>query len=162
MKLGQGMFILWLAMSAKMGHWPGPGWLPLLLPVTGAASAVLFLAHSVVLAQLAVVLTAVLLSSVIADRYYPSTAGTRGLLAAWSILLPGLLGVGYFYTYSDVPAAGFLAIGYSPVLLMIGVFKPVRSMRAARRWAVMAFVLALPLAFALILALRAQPMDSYP
>jgi hypothetical protein len=137
--------------------WPGAGLPVLLALVVVAAAAVVELVGFGTLAQTMGVLAAVCGACAVAGWLWPRAPVAAGTVPAFAVLLPGLLFVTYFrtYSYSDVPAASYLLVLAAPLLLAVTLLPPLG--RLSRGWLALlrtAAVLAL-LAVAVALAAAA-------
>jgi hypothetical protein len=143
-----GVFAAWLV--EPLSRRPGRTW-PWLLALTAAAAAVVLeRSGNARFALLAGVLTALIAGIGLAGR---GRAVADGLLPVAAVLLPGLLALGYENTFSDVPLACFVLVAVAPLLLAVA------SLLPRGRLAGQVLAVAVPVAAAVFLAVRAESID---
>ena len=132
---------------------------PLLLAALwgGAAAIVLIYAHSARLADIATLLAASLAGLGLVAAVTKLDAAEAYIPVA--LFLPALMLAGATSTYSEVPPTSFVLVAFAPCALWLLELPLCRRLSAVTRTAAAVAALLLPLAIAVILAVRAESLD---
>jgi hypothetical protein len=137
----------------------GPAGPVVLLLWCGAASGLLILAGIAKFALLAAIMGACCGGAVVAGLACADLTLAGGALGVVTLLVPGLLFNAWILTYSPVPGLCFIIVAAAPLAWWAGQIGPLKR----RRWAgLVAGVIGVlvPIAIALVLAYRAQPLSA--
>ncbi len=133
----------------------GPVFPTLLVFVGATAAVVLGLSGSMKFAQLAGVIAAVAFGSALGTVILRSESFWRGAVLPFTVLVLGLLFVGYVNSFSNVPAASYALVGIAPLSLWLCAYRRLAQLPRIARAAASIVLVVLPLAVALILAVTA-------
>ena len=123
----------------------------------GSAATVLIAAQSARFSEMAMLLAASLGGAGVAALFWK--LDLVALLAAPAIFYPALMLNGRANTFSEVPAASFILIALAPCALLVLRWPMPPRWPAPIRHAAPFIALLLPCALAVLLALRAEPLD---
>jgi hypothetical protein len=150
--LGGAVLALWGLLDAAARRRPGWELPALLTAVAVGAAIVLERADFLFLAQLAGVLAAVLGGCALLAWYRPATGPAQAVVPAVAVSLPGLMFAGYFNHFSEVPAASFLLVTATPLVLAATAWLPHPERTGWRPTALRAGITLVPLGVAVALA----------
>jgi hypothetical protein len=147
----------WWVLDDLARERPG-GWQPLGLFLCFLTSTgVILLAHSALVAEVALILTAATAGIALAAWRYQTD--TSGLAAGAAVALPGILLIGQQSTFSEVPIPTFLLVGLAPLVLVV--LLPLKRRLSGQRLALVGRLLFLiPLVAAVVLLVRSGVLTS--
>ena len=156
--LGAALLALWVGLEPLARRPGGPG-VPLAWLVTAAGGSVaLFLTRSALLGQLGGVLAASIGTLTVASWLRPQRS-LSGAVPVVAVLLASLWSVGLLY--SEMPASCALLLAIAPLTAWITRLPRVRLLGGWRAALVCAAAAAVPVALALMIAVRSAPADEY-
>ncbi len=145
---------LWAVLDLAARRLPG-GTLPALLALVALAAALLAeLADLLTVAHLGGVAAGALGGWAVVAWRRPQPGVCRAGVPPLAVLLPGLLFVAYFNTFSEVPAASYFLLLAAPLLLGVTLLLPARGAPSLGRRLLPVAAALLPLAAGLALAAR--------
>ncbi len=154
-----GLVILaeWNVLERLARTTPG-GQAPLALALTFVAGSVIILhAHCGRLAEVALIAAGALTGLAVVAWW--ARVNCAGAVPAAAVLLPGVLLAGQSETFSDVPDSAFALVALAPLVLSLTLLPSLRRWPLPRLALLRLLLLLVPLACAVVLAVRAEALD---
>lgn len=157
--LGLALLAFWAGLEALSERLSTASLSLILLIVTAGSSVVLLLSGSALLSQLGGAAAATLGACLVVAGRSPTLSLARGAVCVVSVLLAGLWLNGYFY--AEAPLTSVLLVALSPTAAWVGQVERVRRLAPWQANLVRVAVVLVPVALAVVTALRASPRTGY-